>query len=332
MRPSLGAIVCAALLASAAGAAPYRPPRAADGRPDLTGVWTNASITRLTRPPGATKLVVSDAEAEAIARANPLVEQAQAEAAPAPAADRPPPAGETGGYNAFWLDPGRTLATVKGERRTSWIVDPVDGQLPLSAEGRRRIAASRSAHEPDAPSGPEALMPWDRCLIGSRGSGGPGMLNNIYNSNYQIVQTPSSIAIDVEMIHDVRTIPIFAGKAAAQAGHAPAALHPWLGDSTAWWEGDTLVVETVHVNPEEGRSGPVFLSDRGRVTERFTRVSDRQILYGFTVDDPGYYTRPWRAELVLNAGPAQLYEYACHEGNYALPDILAGARASQARR
>jgi hypothetical protein len=173
-------------------------------------------------------------------------------------------------------------------------------------------------------------MPWDRCLISSRGSGGPGMLNNIYNSNYQIVQTPGSVAIVVEMIHDVRTVPIFATKAAAQAGHGPAVLHPWLGDSTGWWEGDALVVETLDVNPEQGRTGPIFLSPQARVTERFTRVSDKQVLYEFQVEDPAYYSQAWRAEMSLNAGPKQLYEYACHEGNYALPGILAGARREQA--
>ena len=324
MRSGLPAFICVLAITAPAGAA--------QAHPDLTGVWTNASITRLTRPPGVAKLVVSNAEAETIAKANPLVAGAEAEARESGPADRPPAPGDPGGYNAFWLDPGRTLATVNGERRTSWIVDPPNGQLPISANGRKLIAASRAAHEPDAPSGPEALMPWDRCLIGSRGSGGPGMLNNIYNSNYQIVQTPGAVAIDVEMIHDVRIIPIFPTRAAAQAAHGPAALHPWLGDSTGWWDRDALVVETVHVNPEQGRSGPIYLSDQARVTERFTRVSDRQILYQFTVDDPAYYTQPWRAELVLNAGPERLYEYACHEGNYALPDILAGARAAERKR
>ena len=114
-------------------------------------------------------------------------------------------------------------------------------------------------------------MPWDRCLISSRGTGGPGMLNNLYNSNYEIVQTPGAVAILVEMVHDVRTIPLFPDKAAAQAGHGPATLHPWLGDSVGWWEGDTLVVETVNVHPEQGRTGPIYLSQQGRVTERFTR-------------------------------------------------------------
>ncbi len=168
-------------------------------------------------------------------------------------------------------------------------------------------------------------MPWDRCLISSRGTGGPGMLNNLYNSNYQIVQTPGAVAIVVEMVHDVRTIPLFPGKAAAQGGHGPAALHPWLGDSVGWWEGDALVVETVNVHPEQG-TGPIYLSPQGRVTERFTRVSADQIFYEFAVEDPAYYSRPWRAEMSLTARKDQIYEFACHEGNYAMSGILAGAR------
>ena len=325
MKRPLALLALAAPLLIAAA-----PPRAADGHPDLTGVWTNASVTRLTRAPGV-KLVVGAAEAQAMARRDGLVARLEADAGPSAAPDRPPPAaGDPGGYNGFWFDPGRTLAVVKGEHRTSWIVDPPDGRLPLSPAGLRLIGAAAEAHETDLAQGPEALMPWDRCLIASRGSGGPGMLNNIYNSNYQIVQTPDAVAIVVEMIHDVRTVPIFASRAAAQAGHGPAALHPWLGDSTGWWEGEALVVETVNVNPEQGRTGPIFLSPSARVTERFTRVSDRQILYEFRVEDGAYYTRPWRAEMSLNAGPKSLYEYACHEGNYALPGILAGARKEQA--
>ena len=222
---------------------------------------------------------------------------------------------------------------MKGQFRTSWIVDPADGQLPLTEEGKRRVAAaavhSRRAETPD---GADSFEPWDRCIIGSRGSGGPGMLNNIYNSNYQILQTPGGIAIVSEMIHDARSIPVFATRTAAQAAHGPAALHPWLGDSVAWWEGDTLVIETVNVNAEQGRAGPVFTTPRAKVTERLTRASKDQIFYEFTVDDPVYYTRPWRAEMSLNAIKGPIYEYACHEANYALVDILKGTRAGEKDR
>jgi hypothetical protein len=329
---SIAVVLAGALASAAAAAAPskWAAPRTADGRPDLSGVWSNASVTKLTRPPGMEKLVVSEAEAGALAKANPAERNLEADAAPTDANDPAPSAGDVGGYNAFWLDPGRTLAAVKGEFRTSWIVEPADGQLPFSDSGRQLVGQARAfARQADVPAGPEALEPWDRCLISSRGSGGPGMLNNIYNSNYQIVQTPGSVAIVVEMIHDVRTIPLFPDKAAAQAGHGPAALHPWLGDSVGWWEGDTLVIETVNVNPEQGRAGPIFLSPQAQVTERFTRASERQIFYAFQVEDPVYYSRTWRAEMSLNASKDQIYEYACHEGNYAMSGILAGARAQE---
>jgi hypothetical protein len=180
------------------------------------------------------------------------------------------------------------------------------------------------------PAGPEALAPNDRCLISSRGSGGPGMLNNIYNTNYQIVQTPGAVAIVVEMIHDARIVPILPGRAAAQAAHRPAAMHPWLGDTVGWWEGDTLVMETRNVPPAQGTFGPIFLSPQATVTERLTRVSPGQILYEFAVEDPVYYTQTWRAEMSLNARKDQIYEYACHEGNYAMRGILGGARAREA--
>ncbi|MGH6909833.1 MAG: hypothetical protein ACREEG_06575, partial [Phenylobacterium sp.] len=283
---------------------------------------------RLTRSPGQ-PLVVSRAQAEAMAKA--VARSIETDGAPSASVDRPLPAiGAIGqGYNSFWADGGNSLASVKGQFRSSWIVDPEDGQLPLSAAGRQMVSRDNAARHTDQAAGPEALMPWDRCLISSRGSGGPGMLNNLYNNNYQIVQTPGSVAILVEMVHDVRTIPIFSDKAAGQAGHGPAALHPWLGDSVGWWDGDTLVVETVNVNPEQGKTGPIYLSPTGRVTERFTRVSQDQIFYEFQVEDPAYYSRPWRAEMSLNAGKDQIYEFACHEGNYAMSGILGGARAAE---
>ena len=328
-------IVLAALLAPVASAAPHAktwsPTRTADGHPNLSGVWSNASVTKLTRPPGM-KPVLTAAEAKKLATADPMVRRQSADAAPSDASEGAPAPGNPGGYNAFWLDPGSAYGQVNGEYRTSWIVDPADGQPPFSDAGKKLVqAANAFARAADFPADPEGLEPWDRCLISSRGSGGPGMLNNIYNSNLQIVQTPGSVAIVIEMIHDARNIPIFPSKAAAQAGHGPAVLHLWLGDSTAWWEGDTLVVETLNVNAEQGRAGPIFLTPKARVTERFSRASAGQIFYEFQVEDPVYYTRPWRAEMSLNTMKDQLFEYACHEGNYAMADILHGVRAGEAK-
>ena len=329
-RSAILALLLAMTLSAPAAAQALRT---ADGRSVLAGVWSNASITKLTRAPGMTRSVLSEAQAKALANSHPQVRLLDADARPSDADEGAPAPGDPGGYNAFWLDPGRSYGRVKGQYRTAWIVDPLDGQLPLSTEGEALVAkAGAYLRAADTPANPEDLEPWDRCIISSRGSGGPGMLNNIYNSNYQIVQTPGFVAIEVEMIHDVRAIPVFANKAAAQAGHGPAALHPWLGDSVAWWEGPTLVVETVNVNAEQGRAGPIFLTPAGRVTERLTRASKDQIFYEFQVEDPAYYTRPWRAQMSLTAGRDPLYEYACHEGNYALPDILRGARAGEAKR
>jgi len=325
MRTTL--LILALAWASGAAAAPAIP-RAADGHPDLTGDWTNASVTRLTRSTSEKRLVVTPAEAKAMADVRNRI--FDADNAPTDPNKGAPSQGDPGGYNTFWLDAGRSMGLVRGEYRTSWIVDPADGQLPLSDKGKALVKeAGAFSVRADTPDNPESLEPWDRCLISSRGSGGPGMLNNIYNSNYAIVQTPHAVAIQVEMIHDVRTIPVFATKAEAQAGHGPAALQPWLGDSTGWWEGDVLVVETVNVNREQGRAGPIFLTPQGRVTERFERTSPTQITYSFEVEDPTYYTRPWRAEMSLNAKPDRLFEYACHEGNYAMGNILRGVRVKE---
>jgi hypothetical protein len=313
-------------------AKPWSPPRAADGRPELSGTWSNASVTNLTRPMGATKLVVTRAEAEALVKANPFQRLIEAEEGPSDLKDDLLKDGNSDrGYNAFWVDPGNFLATVKGEYRTSWIVEPATGQMPLSEEGRKRIGAARAERQKVLFQGPEALPLAERCLIGFSGAAGPGMLNTIYNNNYQIVQTPKSVMILVEMVHDARIISIHKDKATALAAHRPAAITPWFGDSVGWWDGDTLVVHTINVNPQQSRSGPIYLSEQGSLTERFSRVSRDQILYEFQVDDPVYYSQSWRAEMSFNARKESIYEYACHEGNYAMPGILQGARHQEAQ-
>ncbi|HEY8574408.1 hypothetical protein [Phenylobacterium sp.] len=331
---TITAAAIAVLAFAAAGSAlaadkGWSPPRTADGKPDLGGVWSNAALTNLQRPPGVAKLVVSKAEAEALVKANPFMQLIEAESGESNPDDALLDDGNADrGYNAFWIDPGKMLGKVKGEYRTSWIVEPASGQMPLTDEGRKRVAAVRAERQKVLFHGPEALPIPERCLIGFSGSGGPGMLNPMYNNNYHIVQTPGAVVIDVEMVHDARIVPIAASKAAAQAMHGP--VPKWLGDSVGWWEGDTLVVETVNVNPQQARSGPIYLTEKGKVTERFTRVGKDEIFYEFTVEDPVYYSQPWRAELALNGRKELVYEYACHEGNYAMPGILAGARKDEA--
>ena len=324
LAATLAAVFAFAAPAMSAPAKPTAVPRTADGRPDLSGVWTNASVTQLTRPPGV-PLKVSEAQAVALAKANPFLKLIDAESGPSDPNDNLLDDGNSDrGYNAFWIDPGRTLALVGGAFRTSWIVEPANGQMPLSVEGRKLLVADRAARKAKLWQDPEALPLEERCMVGFSGAGGPGMLNTIYNNNYQIVQTPSSVVIVVEMVHDARTVPLFKDKASAQANHG--AVPRWLGDSVGWWEGDTLVVETANVHPVQGRKGPIFLSDKGVVTERFSRTSDKQIFYTFEVNDPAYYTQPWRVEMSLNARKELVYEYACHEGNYAMRGILGGAR------
>ena len=334
---ALLACACALAVAGTAQSAPqtptkaWSPPRTSYGKPDLTGVWTNASVTQLTRPPSVPKLVVDKAEADALAKANPFVRLIEAEEGPSNLNDNLlKDENSDRGYNAFWVDPGKSLANVKGEFRTSWIVEPANGQLPLSDAGKTLLAQARAERKDNLYAGPEYLPLPERCMIGFSGAGGPGMLNTIYNNNYQIVQTPDAIVIDVEMVHDARVIPLFKDRAAALAHHKPATITPFLGDSVGWWEGDTLVVDTVNVNPQQARQGPVFLSPKGHVTEKFARASANQIFYEFQVDDPVYYTQSWRAEESLNARREHVYEYACHEGNYAMAGILGGARKQEA--
>jgi hypothetical protein len=309
----------------------WSPPRAVDGHVDLSGTWSNASVTNLTRPQGVATLVVNRVEAEVLVKANPFQRLIEAENGPSDLKDDLlKDANSDRGYNAFWVDPGNFLATVKGEYRTSWIVEPANGQMPLSEAGRKKIQAARAENRNVLYQGPEALPLPERCMIGFSGAAGPGMLNTIYNNNYQIVQTPQAVMILVEMVHDARIISLHKDKATAQAAHRPAVLHPWFGDAVGWWEGDTLVVETINVNPQQASAGPIYLSEKGSVIERFTRVASDQIYYEFQVSDPLYYSQAWRAEMSLNARKEAIYEYACHEGNYAMPGILQGARNQEA--
>lgn len=321
MKPALLA-AAVTLVASAA---------AAQARPDFTGNWTNVSLTKLERPAGFKGPTLPEAEARRLAANDPLKRAAELDSQPSDPNAGPLPSMSALGaaHSAVFLDAGDSFGKVRGEYRTSWIVEPADGRLPLTELGRRRAREAAAMSNRMDPAGPEELAPNDRCLIGSRGSGGPGMLNNVYNSNYRFLLTRDALVVIVEMGFGVRNIPILKDKATAQAAHGPAVLHPWMGDSTAWWEGDTLVIETVNVNPVQGRFGPIFLSEQGRVTERLSRASANELAYAFVVEDPVHYTQPWRAEMVLTALPGEIYEYACHEGNYAMTGILGGARAKE---
>jgi hypothetical protein len=305
-------------------ASAYKPPRTADGKPDLQGVWTNVSMTTLLRSPQFKTNVVSAEEAERIARqrADSMAKSLEPTDPNAPA---PPRGGNVGGYNSFFGDSGERLAKVKGQYRTTWLVNSDSGQLPYSDKGRR-IFDSELAFTRNNFDGPEARPMAERCIVGFGSTGGPPMINVLYNNNYQIVQSRDTIVILVEMNHDARVIRM-------NGKHAPASVTPWMGDSVGRWEGDTLVVETRNFHPGErlrtNFNQSFYISANAKVTERFTRTSPTEILYEFAVDDPEIYTYPWRAEMTMNTGSGMIYEYACHEGNYALPGILAGAREEE---
>jgi hypothetical protein len=296
----------------------YSTPHTSWGAPDLGGFWTNASLTTMQRPNGATSLVVDDREADRLQRSNVYSAAAREESGrskvdEASSRQLLSDKNSSRAYNRFWMDPGTTLAKVKGEYRTSWITTTPDGRIPYSADGLKANTTRRGDF-----SGPEVRPLSERCLMSFTGSYGPVLNNGMYNNNYQIVQTPGSVMILTEMIHDVKVIPI----ADKKPTHGPGEIPRWGGDSVGWYEGDTLVVETINSHPKQ-RS---YISAKGKVTERFTRYSDGQIFYEFTVDDPSLYTTAWGGEMSLNASREPLYEYACHEGNYALGGILAGAR------
>jgi hypothetical protein len=319
----LSCLACAAALAlaAAAEAAPYRAPRTVYGQPDLQGIWTNSSLTMLQRPEKLKNLVATAAEATAVeqgfrTRLADFLKPTADPNAPAPAAVKEAP-------QADFLEMDLHLATVNGQKRSSWIVDPPDGRIPFTDAGK---AAAKAADEDGTLDGPEGRPLSERCLVAVGSPEGPPMMNTGFNAHYQIVQTRDHVAIFVEMNHDVRIIRL------ADRRHAPDAIRPWMGDSVGWWEGDTLVVETTNLRPKSevmSINGGFVWSEKGRLVERFTRTARDQLLYEFTVEDPVSFKRPWRAQMPMRPAKGPLYEYACHEGNYSLPNILAGARAEE---
>jgi hypothetical protein len=292
----------------------YTPPRTADGQPDLQGVWTNNTVTPLERPKGlAAKEFYTDAElAEKQKRERERLDLNLEEG-------RPTEAGTAADvhydFAQFGLD--RSQAKLVWDRRTSIIAGP-DGTMPaLTPEARKRIAASAAKNKGHELDGPENRPLGARCL--ARANVGPPMLPAAYNSNLQIVQGAGSVAIETEMIHDTRIIPLDGRP------HISSNIRQWYGDSMGHWEGNTLVVDTTNfsdLNPFPG-------AQNLHVVERLTRVSPDTILYQFTVEDPGMWTKPWSGELPITKIQGQVYEYACHEANYPLANTLRGARVAE---
>jgi hypothetical protein len=369
----------------------YAAPKTSWGAPDLQGVWTNASVTKLTRPAGIDHLVLTPAEAAAIEGKDFNNARTAAEKLPTDQSTGAPVKAKSlpgvGNYNAVWVDPGSKIATINGELRSSWITNPPSGRVPMSEAGRKKLSTWRpnamrdgtwkpdpeslaftasiappkptakskapakvkatpvKAGEPkpfidaveapkssdgggaaDAYLGPESRGTGERCVLMGN-LGGPVMLSGLYNNNIQVVQTPGYVMLEVEMIHDARIIPIFKDAAEAARGHGPSAIAKWMGDSVAWYEGNTLVVQTRNYHRQQ--AGQVFISDTGTLTERITRVGPDDIVYAFTVEDPEVYTQVWKGEISWRKNRNSIYEYACHEGNYGLWNILSGAREQE---
>ncbi|HEY8615584.1 hypothetical protein [Phenylobacterium sp.] len=312
----------ASALAHGAAAQAYKAPRTAFGQPDLQGIWSNATITPLTRDAKfGTRNVLTKAEAEALEQATrEQVARADAPTRPeATVADLKNadcgPDGISGfncGYNQGWKDPGTEVIDLGGEKRASILTSPANGQFPA----RKAAAMRRTGGRTD---NPESFSLGERCLLSFGSSAGPPMLPLMYNNTYSIIQTKDEVAIQVEMVHDVRHVRL-GGK------HPPAHIKTWMGDSIGWWEGDTLVIETTNFRPEQGLRGG---NANQKVIERLTRIAPGKIAYKFRIEDPDLYAEPIEGEVAMNATKGPIYEYACHEGNYGLENMLAGARAEE---
>jgi hypothetical protein len=327
-------------------------PRNPDGHPDLTGIWTNVSITPMVRPGnfGTRKELTKDEAAKLegaavqhfIDGAKPTDPNSGSEGGNKKCNDA---GGLDCGYNTGWKDSGTTVVRVNGAPRTSFITYPANGQTPArlpgappagrfrgeeGEEGGAQPGARPAAAPAAAPrnggfgnvnDNPENHPTGERCLTSFGFSAGPVMQPLMYNNNYSFVQTKDAIAIEVEMVHDVRTIRL-------NTQHRTDGIRPWFGDTIGHWEGDTLVTETTNF-PQLQYSRFQGADQNLKVTEKFTRVTKDGILYQFIVEDPTVWSQPWAGEYTFVPTKGLIYEYACHEGNYALEGMLAGARGEE---
>jgi hypothetical protein len=335
-----GAVALAAPAHAQTVQAGFETPRLESGRPDLQGSWSNSTLTPVTRARQlADRLILTEAEAAEIEGENLALIEAGNQATPLDAtvedvSARANCSGNRGtncNYDAGWTAPGDSVMRVGGEPRSSLLTTP-DGQYP---ERRRRVdltsetlnASGEGSDEAEnnrrgggnRNDNPEGRSLAERCIVSFGRSAGPPMFDQLYNSHYQFVQGKDTLAIWVEMVHDVRVVRI-------GDEHRTDGIRPWFGDSIGWWEGDTLVVETTNIPEAQSYQGSW---QNLTITERYTRVADERLHYAFEVKDPTLWDAPWGGEYEFwrSAPP---YEYACHEGNYGLENILAGARAEEA--
>jgi hypothetical protein len=334
------AIAAVASIAPLAGQTKSAIPRLGDGHPDLQGTYDLAMLTPVERTAGS-PLVLTDEEA----KKGEMQAAARKSLGDAPLkGDRPAPplggdgsagpAGNVGGYNSFWIDAGSQYTVVDGRKRASLLIDPPDGRVPqMTPQARQRFArnvrptSDQTAREDDpgfegngAYDDPERRPLGERCLMGFGSTSGPPVLPNyFYNNLHQIVQTKDSVMILTEMVHDARVVRM-------NAEHLPTTVTKWMGDSVGRWEGDTLVVDTTNFSEKTRFRGSTA---NLHIVERFTRVDAKNLLYRFTIEDSETWTRPWTAEYTWPITDEKLYEYACHEGNYAMGNILRGARLKE---
>ncbi|MEO2197930.1 MAG: hypothetical protein ABGY72_17825 [bacterium] len=296
-------------------------PRTADGQPDLQGLWNNTTITPFERRAGQAEFI---AESDAVAAERSAIERrAQANAPSMPRTELLPAGGSTGSVNQFWFGPRYQIV---GSRRSSLVIDPPDGRVPLRSEAEMR-RDYLVEHRTDTV---ENMSVYSRCIT----RGVPGtMFPQAYNNGYQILQIPGFVVIRAEMMH-VRIIPLDVGP------HVSEQIRGWMGDSRGHWDGDTLVVETTNFDPKgwissnasAGRLHGVPQSDSLRVVERFTRVDEDTINWQATIEDPDVYTAPWTVEVPFDRRPDYvIYEYACHEGNHAVQGVMGAERVVERR-
>ncbi|MBT4521576.1 MAG: hypothetical protein HOC23_16375 [Halieaceae bacterium] len=339
MRASVLTVVFASLLIRNSWA---EIPRTVDGKPDLNGHYDVATLTPVQRPEAfGDKLYLTRAEADKIA-ADEKAMFAVGATQLSPDRKAPPvggdgsrgPAGNVGGYDGFWIDRGEDSFEIDGKIRTSIINNPANGRYPeMTAAGQSRKQKRYQRYrtntgtawwlELDGPGpydNPESRSNSDRCLAGFGSTGGPPMLPTTYNNVKRIVQTPTHVMILIEMVHDARIIRL-------NSEHVSSDIRKWMGDSIGHWEGDTLVVDTTNFTDSPG----LYFSTRNlHVVERFTRVDENTLNYSFTVDDPNTWTQPFSGEYPWPATDQPVYEYACHEANYAMGNTLRGARLLEA--